>query len=162
MIRTEVAVVGGGVIGLSIAARLAQDGVDAMVIDDAPVSGASGVAAGMLAPVTEVHYGEERLLRLNLGSNDMYPEWIGGLEEATGLDTGYRRCGTVMVARDADDNAVLEDIFRFQAGLGLARTEAQGPGVPRDRAGPLALGAWRHLRGRATTRWTLRRWPAPY
>ena len=120
VVPTEVAVVGGGVIGLSLAARLADDGVDVTVVDDAPGSGATGVAAGMLAPVTEVHYGEESLLKLNLASNEMYPDWVAALEEETGKITGYRRCGTVMVARDTDDNRALDDIFRFQVGLGLS------------------------------------------
>jgi len=73
----------------------------------------------MLAPVTEVHYGEESLLKLNLASNEMYPDWVAALEEETGKATGYRRCGTVMVARDTDDNRALDDIFGFQVGLGL-------------------------------------------
>ena len=103
MAPTEVAVVGGGIIGLSIASRLAGDGVDVTVIDEAPASGATGVAAGMLAPVTEVHYGEESLLRLNVASNEMYPSWIAELEEETGKATGYRASGTLMVARDGDD-----------------------------------------------------------
>ena len=128
MIPTQVAVVGGGVIGLSIAARLARDGVAVAVIDPAPASGATGVAAGMLAPVTEVHYGEEALLQLNLASNEMYPSWAAELEAETGLPTGYRACGTVMVARDVDDNAALDDLFRFQEGLGLAVTRLKGRG----------------------------------
>jgi glycine oxidase len=126
VIPTEVAVVGGGVIGLSIAARLAGDGMDVTVIDEAPISGASAVAAGMLAPVTEVHYGEEDLLRLNLASKVMYPDWVTALEEETGRPTGYRRCGTVMVARDSDDNAALDDLYRFQLELGLEVRRLKG------------------------------------
>ena len=126
MIQEEVAVVGGGVVGLSIASRLVKDGVGVTVIDPAPASGATGVAAGMLAPVTEVHYGEEALLRLNLASNEMYPAWVSALESETGVPTGYRPCGTVMVARDVDDNAALADLFRFQEGLGLKVTRLKG------------------------------------
>ena len=126
MIQEEVAVVGGGVVGLSVAARLAKDGRGVTVIDPAPASGATGVAAGMLAPVTEVHYGEEALLRLNLASSEMYPAWVAELESETGIPTGYRPSGTVMVARDVDDNAALDDLFRFQEGLGLAVTRLKG------------------------------------
>ncbi|WP_269799603.1 FAD-dependent oxidoreductase [Geodermatophilus chilensis] len=63
---TDVAVAGGGLIGLSVAWRAAQRGLSVTVVDDAPGSGASSAAAGMLASVTEVSYGEEALLRLCL------------------------------------------------------------------------------------------------
>lgn len=73
----------------------------------------------MLAPVTEAHYGEEALLRLNLASVDLYPAFVRDLENETGRDVGYRACGTVMVARDQDDNAALSELFSFQHRLGL-------------------------------------------
>lgn len=73
----------------------------------------------MLAPVTEVHFGEEPLLRLNIESSKRYPSFIGELEANTGIEVGYRRCGTLMVARDADDMTELDELFAFQQGLGL-------------------------------------------
>ena len=62
-VSPDVAVVGGGVIGLSAAWRLAGRGAEVVVIDPDPGGGASGVAAGMIAPVTEARWGEEPLLR---------------------------------------------------------------------------------------------------
>src|SRR5919197_1073227 len=62
----DVVVVGGGAIGLGVAWRAAQAGMAVTVVDEAPGRGASWAAAGMLAPVTEVHYGEQALLALNL------------------------------------------------------------------------------------------------
>lgn len=81
--------------------------------------GASYAAAGMLAPVTEAHYGEEPLLRLNMASADLYPRFVRDLESETGIEVGYRRCGTLLVARDNDDNAALSEVFAFQQRLGL-------------------------------------------
>ena len=115
----DVVVLGGGAIGLGIAWRASRAGMTVTVVDPDPASGASSVAAGMLAPVTELHYGEEDLLRLNLESSRIYESWVAELEDASGIDTGYRRCGTLMVARDSDDNAALEDVFAFQKSLGL-------------------------------------------
>jgi glycine oxidase len=115
----EVIVVGGGLIGLASAWRSTLAGMKVVVVDDAPASGASSVAAGMLAPVTEVHYGEGSLLKLNLAASALYPGWVAELEEATGLPVGYRRSGTLMVARDQDENAALSETFRFQQSLGL-------------------------------------------
>ncbi len=115
----KVVVVGGGVIGLSIAWRAALRGMAVTVVDPSPGQGASGVAAGMLAPVTEVHYGEEALLELNLDSSRRYPGFVAALEEDSGADTGYRASGTITVARDADDLAALDELVGFQLGLGL-------------------------------------------
>lgn len=105
--------------GLAVAWASARRGLRTTVVDPQPGRGASWAAAGMLAPVTEVHYGEERLLRLNLASHAAYPDFIEQLERDAGLSAGYRRCGTLLVARDNDDNAALAEIFRFQQSLGL-------------------------------------------
>ncbi|MBV9098211.1 MAG: glycine oxidase ThiO, partial [Frankiaceae bacterium] len=112
---TDVAVVGGGIIGAAIAWRLAADGATVTVIDPEPGRGATHAAAGMLAPVTELHYGEERLLRLNLASAERYPDFVAAL----GVDVGYRRTGTVVAAWDGADLAALRDLADLHASLGL-------------------------------------------
>ncbi len=112
-------VVGAGVVGLAVARELAGAGLEVTMCDPAPARGASNVAAGMLAPVTELHFGEEELLQLNLEAARCYPAFVGSLETETARSTGYRRSGTVMVARDADDDAFLEQLYRYQAELGL-------------------------------------------
>ena len=54
----RVHVVGGGVIGLACAWELSRNGHEVTVVAPAPGrDGASWVAAGMLAPVTEAHFG---------------------------------------------------------------------------------------------------------
>ncbi len=138
----DVVVVGAGVIGLAVARELAGRELSVTICDPAPAMGASNVAAGMLAPVTEFHFGEESLLRLNLEAARSYPSFVAALESETGMPTGYRRTGTVMVARDADDDAFLEQLFRFQAELGL---EAQRLRASECRALEPALGP--RLRG---------------
>ncbi|WP_232792242.1 glycine oxidase ThiO [Actinacidiphila yeochonensis] len=115
----DVLVVGGGLIGLVTAWRSAQRGWRTLVADPAPGGGAARVAAGMLAPVTELHYGERALLDLNLASAARYPDFVAELAQATGLDTGYRACGTLAVALDADDRSQLRDLHAFQESLGL-------------------------------------------
>jgi glycine oxidase len=114
----DTVVVGGGAIGLSIAWRAALSGIEVTVVD-APGRGASWAAAGMLAPVTEVHYGEQALLQLNLAAAERWPSFVTELEECAGLSVGYRRCGTLIVARDSDDLSALQDLYRFQRRLGL-------------------------------------------
>jgi glycine oxidase len=144
----DVLVVGGGVIGLGIAWRAATAGMTVTVVDDAPGRGASWAAAGMLAPVTEVHYGEYSLLQLNLAAADRWPGFAAEVEEAGGQPVGYRPAGTLAVARDADDNAALEDLYRFQlrCGLQVERLRSREcrqlePGLaPSIRGGVLAAG----------------------
>ncbi|MEU3754096.1 glycine oxidase ThiO [Streptomyces olivoreticuli] len=115
----DVLVVGGGVIGLVTAWRAAQRGLRTAVADPAPGGGAAHVAAGMLAAVTELHYGEQELLALNLASARRYPQFTAELEEASGRDTGYRACGTLAVALDADDRAHLRELHALQQRCGL-------------------------------------------
>ncbi|WP_171171211.1 glycine oxidase ThiO [Streptomyces sp. I05A-00742] len=115
----DVLVVGGGVIGLVTAWRAAQRGLRTAVADPAPGGGAALVAAGMLAAVTELHYGEQELLALNLASARRYPAFTAELEEASGQETGYRACGTLAVALDADDRAHLRDLHALQLRCGL-------------------------------------------
>jgi glycine oxidase len=116
---SDVLVIGGGIIGLVTAWRAAQRGFATAVVDPEPGGGAAQVAAGMLAAVTELHYGEQTLLALNLASARRYPDFAAELTEETGHDLGYRRCGTLAVALDADDRAHLRDLHALQQQSGL-------------------------------------------
>ncbi|MER5541984.1 glycine oxidase ThiO [Streptomyces sp. NPDC001118] len=116
---SDVLVIGGGIIGLVTAWRAAQRGLTTAVVDPEPGGGAARVAAGMLAAVTELHYGEETLLALNLESARRYPDFAAELTELTGHDLGYRRCGTLQVALDADDRAHLRELHALQRRCGL-------------------------------------------
>ncbi|HKA69441.1 MAG TPA: glycine oxidase ThiO [Actinomycetes bacterium] len=117
--RRDAIVIGGGVIGLALAWRAARAGLAVTVVDPAPGAGASSVAAGMLAPVAEVGYTEEPLLRLSLAAAERYPSFVAELAADSGADPGYRECGTLAVAMDADDAAVLDELYGFQRELGL-------------------------------------------
>jgi glycine oxidase len=116
----DVTIVGAGVIGLGIAWRAAQRDLAVTLVDPAPGSGATRTAAGMLAPATELHYGEEALLRLGLESARCYPSFVAELESVTGRRVGYRRDGTVVAAWDAADLAGLRDLHAFGQSLGLS------------------------------------------
>lgn len=115
----NVVVVGGGVIGLSAAWEAAGRGLSVCVADPAPGHGASWVAAGMLAPVTEATFGEEPLVGLLLEASRRWPEFARRLESATGTDPGFRPCGTVVVAVDGSDRATVDRLLAYQQSLGL-------------------------------------------
>lgn len=120
MISPRLTVIGAGVIGLSCAWRAAAHGFAVTVLDPAPASGASWVAGGMLAPVTEAWPGEEALLDLGVESLARWPEFAEELGAASGMPAGLRGDGTVVVATGAGDRAELDGLAEFLAGLGRA------------------------------------------
>ncbi|HEY1275690.1 MAG TPA: glycine oxidase ThiO [Thermoleophilaceae bacterium] len=146
--RYDAVVIGAGLIGLACARRAAERGMSILVVDRAsePGAGASGVAAGMLAPVTEADFGEEGPLRVNLAARERWPAFAAELEERTGLPTGYRETGAVVVAADRDDAEALRRLHGFQRSLGLdaewlppSRCRRLEPGLsPRIAGGILA------------------------
>ena len=115
-------VVGSGVIGLSCAWRLSEQGRRVVVFDPTPGNGASAVGAGMLAPVTEATWHDTTLVELNIRAAKEWPAFAVELETKTGRSTGFRACGTVHAAFDASDKAALEEIVEFEASLGLDAT----------------------------------------
>jgi glycine oxidase len=124
----DVVVVGAGVIGLACAWRCAQRGLRVLVLEreEEPGAGASGVAAGMLAPVTEAEFGEEALLRLNLAGAELWPAFAAELAERSGIDSGYRASGALVVGADRDDAEELRRLHSFQRSLGLAASWLSG------------------------------------
>jgi glycine oxidase len=118
MMTTDVTVVGAGVIGLSCAWRAAAAGLAVTLVDPAPGAGASRVAGGMLAPVTEAWPGEESLLELGAESLRRWPGFAAELAAAAGRPAGLRTEGTVVVATGTGDRAELDELARFLSGLG--------------------------------------------
>jgi glycine oxidase len=114
-------VVGAGVIGLSCAWRAAAAGWRVVVLDPAPESGASWVAGGMLAPITEAWPGEERLLEIGVESLGLWPRFAAELGGA-----GLRTEGTVVVATGAGDRAELDGLAEHLARLGRAVERMSG------------------------------------
>ena len=113
------AVIGAGIIGLSIGWELARSGYQVSVIDPAPATGATHAAAGMLAAVTEFHYQERELLRLSVPAAAAWPQWAQAVETASGQSTGFEACGTLVVAADAADRADLSALAEAQRTVGL-------------------------------------------
>lgn len=107
----HVCIVGGGIVGLSIAWRLARGGARVELFERGALAGeASHVAAGMLAPVSEADPAESLLLQLGLESAAAWPTFAAELEADADLAAGslLRTDGTLLVARDGDEGRWLE------------------------------------------------------
>ncbi|RDI59683.1 glycine oxidase ThiO [Nocardia pseudobrasiliensis] len=139
------AVVGGGVIGLSVAWRAAESGWDVTIFDPDVGSGASWVAGGMLAPLSEGWPGEDEALAFGAASLARWPEFGRRLQEATGLSVFVAE-QILTVALDAADAEDLRTIAAFVGAHGhevrlLDRAGVRGiePNLARTvRAGLLA------------------------
>lgn len=109
----DVIVIGGGIIGCSIAHRLASEGIGVTVIERGqPGQEASWAAAGMLAPQAEsAHSVPEPLPELFSASHALYPEFVAELEEETGIHIPYQTNGSVMLAMDYQETKMLAGLL---------------------------------------------------
>lgn len=118
--KTDAIVVGAGLIGLATAWELTALGLGVTVLErERPGGGATGVAAGMLAPIGELDFGEPELLAMNLRSRELYPAFVASVESETGIDTGYRHTGALHVALDRDEAGELKRVMELQQSHGL-------------------------------------------
>ena len=114
-------IIGAGAIGLSIGWKASQLGLSVLVLEAgaSPGGSASRVAAGMLAPVTEVHYGEDDLLTLNLLSARRYPSFVAELSDASGIEVELGPRSILFVALNRDQHEALRRLYEYQLSLGL-------------------------------------------
>lgn len=141
---------GGGLIGTSIAWRLAQAGMEVTIVVGDPAAAASYVAAGMLAPVTEATFTEEPLLRLTTASMAMFEGFAEEVFESSELSAGLQRTATLSVAHNADDGARLTALGQYLTKIGLTNqrlTSRECRAVepllsPSIRSGMLVEGDW--------------------
>ncbi|MGW3962865.1 glycine oxidase ThiO [Amycolatopsis sp. NPDC005003] len=128
---TNLAVVGGGVIGLAAAWRAAAKNHQVTLYDPEPArGGASWLAGGMLAPVTEAWPGEEDVLRLGEESLKRWPGFARDLQEE-GFDPGLAGHGTLVVAFDSADAGYLDILANHLHGTGRAAERLTGREVKR-------------------------------
>ncbi|MEX0716332.1 MAG: glycine oxidase ThiO [Planctomycetaceae bacterium] len=98
----DVVVVGGGVIGLTIAWELARAGVSVRLLEQGAFGReASWAGAGILPPGNPAR-ARAPLDRLRAESAALWPELTAALTEETGIDNGYRVCGGIMLSRGGD------------------------------------------------------------
>lgn len=118
----EHVIIGAGIIGLTTAFELVDAGVPPQaiaVVDPQPISGATFVAGGMLAPVAEVQYRQEPLYPLMVASGEMYPDLLRRLGDKTDAPTGHRRESTLVVGADRADGVHVRELLAVQHKHGM-------------------------------------------
>jgi glycine oxidase len=120
-LTTDVVIIGGGVIGLTIARALAlRGGGEICLIERSRIgSEASFAAAGMLAPQAEADT-QDDLFTLACSSRDLYPNFAATLREETGVDVELDTTGTLYLAFSDHDLAEIQKRYEWQSAAGLA------------------------------------------
>jgi glycine oxidase len=116
----DVVIVGGGIIGGSIAFELAQRNLRVAVLDRQELMReASWAAAGMLSPAPDC-LAAIPLVPLGRASLALYPRFVDAVESASGMRTGYRTGGALEVVCHGDAQRELSTLVALHHGLGLA------------------------------------------
>ncbi len=132
----DVAIVGSGVIGMSIAKALHRSGMKIAVIDrDVPGEHASYKAGGMLGAQNEFK-GDSKLYRLAVASRDKFKALSREFMEENGIDIEYRRSGLIKMASHAEDVPGLDAQYDF-----LHRRDSQVRLLSKADLEALTLGA---------------------
>jgi len=117
----EIVIVGGGVIGLTIARALALRGVrDVCLVERGNLgTEASWAAAGMLLPQVEADAADE-FFNLACQSRDLYPAFAAALREETGIDVELDTTGTLYLALTDHDHEEIQKRYEWQTRAGLS------------------------------------------
>ncbi len=121
----DAVVIGAGIIGSSIAWRLAQRGLSITLLDAGKAGGeASWAGAGMLAPGGEVTDRTE-WSDFAVHSLHLYPEFVAELARESGCSIDYQRCGAIDIAASEADWPALQERASKQRQLGIPSVLAE-------------------------------------
>jgi len=115
----KTAIIGGGIIGASIAWRLAQGGAAVTLYEKTQIGGeASWAAAGMLSPGGEIDESTQTP-ELLIESRSLYPAFVDELTHASGEAVDYQECGAIDLAYTAKEWEGLLQRAAFHSQLGI-------------------------------------------
>src|SRR5262245_56367897 len=116
----DLVIVGGGVIGLSLAYELARKGKRVHIIDRSPPGREASWAGAGILPAAAALPGDRPFEQLRALSHALHPQWSRQLREETGIDNGYCRCGGLYLARNAAEADHLQMQAEFWNARGIA------------------------------------------
>ncbi|HEY3967394.1 MAG TPA: glycine oxidase ThiO [Planctomycetaceae bacterium] len=124
----DVIIIGGGVIGLSLACELAGEGVSVAVLEKGQVGQESSWAGAGILPPGNTDRAQTPEARLRAGSHVLWPALSERLMEETGIDNGFRRQGGLEV-RIGGPSSELDDEIAHWREEGVAVEPLAGQGV---------------------------------
>ena len=118
--KNSILIIGGGLIGLSIAYEFARNNFEVLVLSKSRNESAGFVAAGMLA--THAEGLEDELLKLGQESQSLIPKWIKNIEQDSNIKCGLKKCGIVVPFANKDE---LEEFPTYKYGRYLNKKDLQ-------------------------------------
>ena len=118
--KNSILIIGGGLIGLSIAYEFAKNNFKVLVLSKNRNESAGFVAAGMLA--THAEGLEDELLKFGQESQSLIPKWIKSIEQDSGIKCGLKKCGIVVPFKNKED---LEEFPTYKYGKYLNQKDLQ-------------------------------------
>lgn len=111
----DVIVIGGGVIGLSIAYELREAGLSVRLLEQGQIGQEASWAGAGILPPGNLEWARSAEARLRAASAQLWPSWVAKLESLTGINTGYVRCGGVEARLNAPLTALTDEVESWKA-----------------------------------------------
>ncbi|QDT02674.1 Hydrogen cyanide synthase subunit HcnC precursor [Rubripirellula lacrimiformis] len=115
----RILIVGGGVVGLSLAWELAQRGQSVTLVERDKVGKATSWAAAGILPPANLAKATDPIDQLRGLSHQLFPQWARRLESITGIDPGFRRCGGWYLADTPGERASMVGMTGYWDGLDI-------------------------------------------
>src|SRR5262245_54832225 len=117
---SDVLIIGGGAIGLSVAYYCAREGMSVTVLERGALGRESSWAGAGIIPAGRVGAAQSPYAKLLGMSSEMYPHLSAELREETGIDNGYVKCGGLEIGFDQRDAHALRSAAGHYAKEGIA------------------------------------------
>ena len=111
--KVSTAIIGGGIIGMTIALELALRDIDSMIIDEPTSSKTTAAAAGMIAPISEAVFNEGTLIKPNLHAQQLWSVLADKLTELTGKESSLSNIPSLLIAKTKDDKAIIDNLVNY-------------------------------------------------
>src|SRR6056297_3222724 len=151
----NVLVIGGGVVGLSVAWELSRRGVQVTVLERGQIGKATSWAAAGILPPANLAFATDPIDRLRGFSHQLFPRWVDQLQSITSIDPGFRRCGGWYLADTAGERASLGAMTAYWEELGI---ECQPMSVAALAEREPATAAWAARTAGAAAWWIPEEW----
>lgn len=155
---TRVIVIGGGVIGLSVAWELSRRDVHVTLLERGRVGRATSWAAAGILPPANLERATDPIDRLRGWSHGLYPTWDQQLRQATGIDIGFRRCGGWYLADSPGERAAMMGMTDYWHELGIQCEQASAERLAEQEP---SLEAWATSRPDVRTGGPISAWWVP-